>query len=576
MSTSTSAGVHRTAQYQQRLEELASASVRALAADSHLAFRRGVLCRDDTPLPAHAPHLRVPPQQRDLATLRSLADAQALRIRYSDNELFQRQCPQEPMQRLVFEMLEQFRAESLVPADLPGVRANLHRRFFAWSKAFHEAELTDTAAGKQLFTFAQMAWSRLNAVPVFADTEDFIETSRGKLGAHIGVWLAGLRRHRFDQEAFGLHALALARYLAADLHSRLDDDTEEDNAEEAEVDDSRLALAVLLDFDGEVADLPAAVLTGHSAAFELTSQRYRVYTTEYDEEVHATSLVRAALLTKYRKELDALVSQQRVSRFRLLRLLTQALATPVREGWLHGEEEGIIDGRRLANLVSAPMQRDIFMQERFVPQAHCAVTFLMDSSGSMKDHARPLAVLVDIMVRALEHIGVTTEVLGFSTRAWNGGRAYRQWQRSDRPRLPGRMNELSHRVLKDARQPWRKERAGMASLFRANLFREGVDGEAVLWAASRMFEADVARRIMVVISDGCPMDTATNLLNDDYYLDNHLKQVVAGLERHGQIEFVGLGVGLDLGPFYRKNLALDLSGGLHNDALYELAALLGR
>lgn len=561
-----------TQRHQLQLEELASASIRALAADHQLAFRRGVLCRGDTPLPAHAPHLRITPEQRDLQTLRGLADAQALRIRYSDDALFARQCPEDPVERLLFEMLEQFRAEALVPTTLRGVRSNLHARFLAWSKGFHEAGLTDTAAGKVLFTVAQMAWSRLNAVSVFADTEDFIETTRGKLGVHIGGWLAQLRLHRHDQEAFGEQALMLARHVARELQGLIDEQDGEDD--DGGVDDNRRAFALLLDFEDEAVERPAAVASGHSAAFDQTEQRYRIYTDEYDEEIDATRLVRSAVLDDYRKELDSLIARQRVSRFRLLRLLTQALSLPEREGWLHGEEEGLIDGRRLADLVSAPMQRDIFMQERYVAQTHSAVTFLIDSSGSMKDYARPLAVLLGIMAGALEQIGVTTEVLGFSTRTWNGGRAYRHWQRSSRPKFPGRMNERSHRILKSSQQTWRKHRNGIASLFRADLFREGIDGEAVLWAASRLFETNVSRRILVVISDGCPMDTATNLLNDDFYLDNHLKQVVADLESRSGLEFVGLGVGLDLSPFYRNNLALDLDNGLQNEAIYDLAAML--
>lgn len=554
---------------QQQLEDLSAASVRALTNDAQLNWRRQVLYRGDQPLPAHAPHLRVAPDARNLATLRGIGDAQALRLLYSDPQLFIQTCPEQPVERLIFEFLEQLRVETLAPDDLPGLTANVQARFLEWSRGFYHAGLADTDLGIMVYTVAQMAWSRLNAVPVLADTEDLIEVTRASIAPVIGTALAGLRRHRNSQADYAPYALELAQSVSHAVQTSQGDMSDTQRVQR----DVDSAFALLLDFDDEQTDSVTAAPTGSSRVFHEAGGTYRIFTTQFDVEVDAASQVRAELLRDYRLELDTLVARQGLNRSRLRRLLIHALASPQRDGRHDGQEEGQIDGRRLAHLVSSPMERRLFTQERFVYQAHCAVTFLIDCSGSMKDQARPVAILVDTLVRALEQVGAHTEILGYTTGSWNGGRAYREWMRSGRPVSPGRLNEVCYRVFKPIQRTWRQSRASIAALFKPDLFKEGIDGEAVQWAASRMLAHDHPRRILVVISDGCPMDTATALTNDEFYLDNHLKHVVAGLKSSGQIDVVGVGVGLDLSPFYPHNVAVDVSEGLKNQTIYDIAAL---
>ena len=182
---------------------------------------------------------------------------------------------------------------------------------------------------------------------------------------------------------------------------------------------------------------------------------------------------------------------------------------------------------------------------------------LLDCSGSMKSLAQPVSLLLDVLGRSLEMAGVQVEILGFSTQAWNGGRARRQWQRSGQPQLPGRLNERMHIVFKERAKRWRQSRQGIAALRKPDIFREGIDGEGVEWACQRLQESQAKRRILLVISDGCPMDTATHQVNDEHYLDQHLRQVVAQHERSGDVRICALGVGLDLGVFYRHRLAVN-------------------
>jgi cobaltochelatase CobT len=191
----------------------------------------------------------------------------------------------------------------------------------------------------------------------------------------------------------------------------------------------------------------------------------------------------------------------------------------------------------------------------------------------MKQHVESLAVLIDVFVRALEQAGVSTEVLGFTTGAWNGGRALRDWRRAGQPAQPGRLNEVCHMVFKDADTPWRSARRAVAALLKPDLFREGIDGEAVDWACSRLEGRTERRKLLIVVSDGSPMDCATNLANDEHYLGQHLRDVVARREREGTVEILGVGVGLDLGPYYRRNRAIDLAAGPGHGVLRELVAL---
>ncbi|HRP75286.1 MAG TPA: cobalt chelatase [Rhodocyclaceae bacterium] len=559
---------------QQHVEELCAATIRALTGDPALHFRGHRLHRGARPIPVHAPHLRVDSAHDDLPACRGAADGAALRLRFSDHDVHRRLCPADPVERLIFELLEQLRVESLVAPDMPGMVSNLHRRFEDWSRAFDRSGLTESALGILLYTVAQICWSRLNAKPVGRDTEDLIEVTRASIVQVLGPALAAIRRHRRDQIQFAPHALQIAGIVgemmrAADLEREESAPVGQDEA------DSRGGFSLLLDFDDEVGEGIASAASGESKAFVDTAQRYRVFTARYDAEVNAASLVRRALLEEFRSRLDERAAAQGINVARLARQLGAIFAVPTRDGWQFGEETGLVDGRRLAQLIGSPGERRLFRLERHVPRADTVVSFLIDCSGSMKTHIESVALMVDIVVRALETVGVTTEILGFTTGAWNGGRPCREWIAAGRPRHPGRLNELCHMVFKPAERSWRRARRDIAALLKSDLFREGIDGEAVEWACTRLLARSETRRILIVISDGCPMDGATNLANDVLYLDNHLKQVVARHEQFGDVEILGVGVGLDLSPFYRRCLATDLSQGLDSRLLADLVKLLG-
>jgi cobaltochelatase CobT len=556
-------------------ERLCAAAVRALTGDAALHYRDGRLCRGHRPLPLYAPHLRTDRFADDFASLRGAADGAALRLMHCDADLHRRLIPADPLARLLFERREQLRCETLTPPGMPGVVVNLRQRFTAWSRAFHRSGLADGHLGILLYTVAQMAWSRLTGEPVLEETEGLIEATRAAIAPALGVSLAGLRRHRDDQEAFAGHALEIARLVCEMIRAMRAEQPPDDDADTGDEESARAAFSLWLGFDDDEQKDMAVAATGASRVLDASGGGYRIYTTRYDEEIRPATRVRRALLAEYREKLDARIAAQGINVSRLAHALRIALANPERDGWSFGEEHGRIDGRRLAQLVSSPNERRLFRLERRTLVADCAVSFLIDCSGSMKAHIEPVATMIDVLSRALDQAGVTSEVLGFTTAAWNGGRARLDWLARGRPRHPGRLSEASHLIFKDAATSWRRARGDIAALFKADLFREGVDGEALDWACARLVARAEARRILIVVSDGSPMDSATAQANDPFYLDNHLKDVVARHEAARDVEVLGLGVGLDLSPYYRRSLALDLSAPPDMAVFGEIVAWIG-
>ena len=572
MTAGTASAMQRRVRQEELVAELCAGVVRAFSGERDLHFRGRRLHRGRMALPWFAPHLHPSPDTDDFASFRGVADGLALRLTASDAALHQSLRPEEPVERMLFEMLEQFRAEAMAPEVMVGMRHNLRHRHEEWSLAFHHSGLTDTARGLLLYAVAQICRARVNGEQVVEETEDMLEATRFALAPLIGHALAGLRKDRADQAAYAVHARAIARIVAAMLHEAGDGDSEA--ARDAHVDDKRSVFSLVADMDQEIVERFTTAESGRSEALEGAGGAYRVFTDAYDREHDAATLARKEVLAGHREKLDRRIAAQGVNIARLARELRALLAEPERDGWDGAQEEGLVDGRRLAQLVASPTERRLFRTERMEPLADCIVTFLIDCSGSMKEHAEPVAMMVDVFARALEQAGVACEVLGFTTGAWNGGRPQREWVRAGRPPHPGRLNERCHIVFKAAATPWRRARPAMAALLKADLFREGIDGEAVDWACMRLRQRGEARKLLMVISDGSPMDSATHLANDAHYLDHHLRDVVARQEQRGDIEIAGIGVGLDLSPCYSRSHVLDLANPSGNTIFREVIGLM--
>ena len=301
---------------------------------------------------------------------------------------------------------------------------------------------------------------------------------------------------------------------------------------------------------------------------------YKVFTRAYDETVGAEELCDADELERLRAFLDKQLQALHGAVARLANRLQRRLLAQQNRGWDFDLDEGMIDAARLARVIVDPMHPLTFKQERETEFRDTVVTLLLDNSGSMR--GRPIMVAAcsaDILARTLERCGVKVEILGFTTRAWKGGHAREQWLNAGKPAFPGRLNDLRHIVYKSADAPWRRSRRNLGLMMREGLLKENIDGEALAWAHNRLLARPEQRRILMMISDGAPVDNSTLSVNSGSYLERHLRQVIEEIETRSPVELVAIGIGHDVTRYYRRAVTVtdaEELAGVMTDKLAEL------
>jgi len=548
----------------RKWERHGAASLRALSGEPEAEYRASRLRVGHNAQGFASPHLAVPFAESTLHGSRGIADSLALRLRHSDRKLHNKLAPKDPLARIFFDVFEQLRCESLANQSLRGILRNLDAAFTQWCNTVHGGAMADSALGILLYTVVHMVRARLVSTIEDEAAEQLVEATRANLSTIIGHELYAFKKDRFDQAAFAEHAVSMANKLAAMVEDDGGDDSDVESVKE------RHSIVLPPDWEGdgvnEVGDGVAGALPeGDSVDESLLDSvgGYHVFTTEFDAEVSGESLYREAKRADLRTTLDKHVLAQAVSMPRLARELQHLFSEPENDGWLFGQEAGLVDARRLAQLVSNPHYKQVFVERRQQPKANSAITFLIDNSGSMKrQRFVAVATLIDTFCRALQLAGVTTEVLGFTTGAWNGGKAMEAWRKAGMPEEPGRLSEALHVVYKDQHTSWRRSRHGLSSLLETLHFREGIDGEALLWAYRRLSRQAEEQKYLVVISDGAPMDAATHHNNPEGFLEQHLRDVAAHIERNTPVHLGAIGIDLDLTDTYQNSTGLDLNGTL--------------
>lgn len=535
----------------ERAEEATAAAARAIAHDGGLRFRGHLLHRGNRPAPARAPHVRPSVDTQDLGDLRGAADGIALRVLHTDPQIYARHRPEEGLADLLYEMLEQFRVEALAPRSVWGVRANLDHRFASWSDAYIGEGLLENDVGLLVFSVVHVCRSRVLAQPIDEHVNDHTEATRFGIYDVMGRDLLALRPSIDDQATFAEHAAAIARNVAA-----LAAETSRDDAGRPSPPSSILAM---LEFNAfEQQEAPPASSGAQSRLGP--GAGYAVFTESYDRTVDIADIVLPHAQLQTRADLDALAAEHGRLGAYLRRSALTLYPEPRDEAWTSEQEQGYLDPRLLSGLVTRRSDGRIFRRNDPQMRPAGAVTVLIDCSGSMKGVIPHVAVLVDLLVRALDNSGVATEVLGYTTGAWSGGRPYREWLASGRPPHPGRLNESLNLVFKDAGTSWRRARGRISGLLWTPTFREGIDGEALEWAYGRLRSIDADRRSLLLICDGSPMDGATALTNDEDYLDRHLLEVVDAIETDPAVELSGLGIGHDMSAYLRRSRIVDPEG----------------
>ncbi len=284
---------------------------------------------------------------------------------------------------------------------------------------------------------------------------------------------------------------------------------------------------------------------------------YHAYNTAFDQTVPAETLATRPELDMLYRQLEQKLPALKSTASRLAARLQHLLLSRQARGWVYDQDDGILDARRLARVISTPWQSGFYKQAKDAPTRDTVVTLLIDNSGSMRGRPITIAALsADMLALTLERCGVRTEILGFTTREWKGGQTYKQWLKNGRPAQPGRLNDIRHIIYKSADTPWRKARKNLGLMLKEGILKENIDGEALLWAYNRLLARPERRRILMVISDGAPVDDTTLSSNGSTYLDRHLREAIARVERQGIVELMAIGIGHDVTRYYARAVTL--------------------
>ncbi|MFD2815455.1 cobaltochelatase subunit CobT [Paracoccus aerius] len=541
---------------------------------------------------------------------RGTADALAMRMRHHDASTHARFAPAGPMARELYEAMETARCEALGARDMPGALSNIDARIgadaekkgYAQIKAPADAPLA-VAAG---YILRQAATGRqlLGGAQHVADLwRPFVEQQAGGSLAHVNEVLA-------DQAAFArlsrqvISDLGYADQLGDDPDQPDEDDADEnaeqdeeagdnqsrdqDDSEDAEASpersqeqqqDERQAQVSMDDQSDEQltdeAEMPESETPPDlPPPVSEASADYKVFAQTWDEEIRAEDLADPAELERLRAYLDKQLEPLRGAVSRLANKLQRRLQAQQNRSWEFDKEEGVLDAGRLARVVANPTTPLSFKVEKDTEFRDTVVTLLIDNSGSMR--GRPIsiaAICADVLARTLERCSVKVEILGFTTRAWKGGQSREAWLQAGRPAQPGRLNDLRHIIYKSADAPWRRVRPNLGLMMKEGLLKENIDGEALEWAHKRLVRRTEARKILMVISDGAPVDDLTLSVNPANYLEKHLRDVIAMVEKKRMVELLAIGIGHDVTRYYERAVTITDADQLAGAITEQLAAL---
>jgi cobaltochelatase CobT len=551
------------------------------------------------------------PSPREIAVVRGWADSLALTAACHDAKLHSRLAPRSGPAKAVFEAVERARIEALGANRMPGMAANLAARVEDQYGHGRYAEVSERADAPLEDALALIVREQLTGAAPPKTAKAMVDLWRPWIEERAGRTLSRLSQFAEDQASFGqvmrdvLKTLDLSDELSEgereegeeqDKPDQGDQQAEEaqegQDAQEQEASEDQKGEGE----EGEPVESPQEADIDQQDADadfeEVTDARqrrpnfnvldspeafgYKVYSRAHDEEIAAENLSTPDELERLRSFLDKELRHLQGAVGRLANKLQRKLMAQQSRAWDFDLEEGILDTARLTRVVIDPLHALSFKQERDATFKDTIVTLLLDNSGSMR--GRPIMVAAccaDILARTLERCGVKVEILGFTTKAWKGGQAREAWLAAGKPANPGRLNDLRHIVYKSADAPWRRAKRSLALMMREGLLKENIDGEALAWAHRRLQARPERRRILMMISDGAPVDDSTLSVNTGNYLEMHLRQVIEEIETRSPVELIAIGIGHDVTRYYRRAVTItdpaELAGAM-TDKLCELFA----
>jgi cobaltochelatase CobT len=561
--------------------------------------------------------VRLPEPPRKLgkaeaAIVRGHGDSLALRLACHDPALHRRLQPAGQQARAVFEAVEQARVEAIGARRMEGVAQNLTAML---DERFHRGkfdEITDRADAPIEDALALMVRERLTGLPPPPAAKRLVDLWRPLIEDRAGSDLDRLESLVENQRQFSdaVHDLLDALEMGEDRSHDSEDDEDEgeedhrkqDSGEDGEAadsdemqrmstEDTQVSSEDMPDAAAEAAEAPTADMADdtdmgdaetpgepqrprHFGANAPRGPDYRPFTAKFDETVAAEDLCEAEELDRLRGYLDKQLSHLQGMVARLANRLQRRLMAQQNRSWEFDLEEGLLDPARLSRVIIDPLHALSFKAEKDMQFRDTVVTLLLDNSGSMR--GRPITVAAtcaDILARTLERCGVKVEILGFTTRAWKGGQSREHWLTAGKPANPGRLNDLRHIIYKSADAPWRRARKNLGLMMREGLLKENIDGEALDWAHKRLLARTEQRKILMMISDGAPVDDSTLSVNPGNYLERHLRWIIEEIETRSPVELIAIGIGHDVTRYYRRAVTIvdaEELGGAMTEKLAEL------
>jgi len=570
-------------------------ATRAMANEPELAVTYSV-----DPPGASNDSMRLPQVTRrmtrdEVMLARGTADAYALRLRYHNEGTHRKYAPPGEMARALYESMETARCEALGARAMPGTAGNIDAKMTDEAKRLGYGQIRDRANAPLAAAAAAFLRETATGRDMPEGVDNVLDHWRDFLKGEAGTSFRNAIEGLDDQAAFA----RLTRQVIEDLgygdqlgddpdadDQDNEDEAEQDEADEAEQDDGSdeqdgedeqdqgdeqsqtemdQAQAQLTDQDLEDAEMADdAEFDPDDMPDEMplppisdADPNYSVFATDFDEEVAAEDLADPVELERLRSYLDQQLEPVKGAVNRLANKLQRRLQAQQNRSWLFDLDEGILDAGRLARVVTNPTTPLSFKQEKDTEFRDTVVTILLDNSGSMR--GRPIsiaAICADVLARTLERCQVKCEILGFTTRAWKGGQSREKWLAEGRTATPGRLNDLRHIVYKSADAPWRRTRPNLGLMMKEGLLKENIDGEALEWAHRRITSRHEARRILMVISDGAPVDDSTLSVNPANYLEKHLRDVIAMIEKRRSAELIAIGIGHDVTRYYQRAVTI--------------------
>ncbi len=563
---------------------------------------------------AKLPQISIELDRQEVAITRGIADSFAMRLANHDDGVHNRYRPEGKNARAMFEAVEQARVECIGARAMPGMAQNLtamlqdryHKKMAGRPTTKKDAPLEEAVA--------LLVRERLTGAPPPEDARALVELWRPWVEEKAASHLDHLTDAMTDQAAFARMSrdIIAALDMADELGEDPDESDDSDENEEAEPDSGdqqetpegeeqesqQSAAEELQDAEGETdaSEMDAQQLDVDDMPDDMDSEEspdgeepwrpqlpfsslsnedfYRVYTNQFDEEIAAEDLCDSEELSRLRNYLDKQLSNLQGVVARLANRLQRRLMAQQNRSWDFDLEEGLLDASRLTRVVIDPLHALSFKVEQDMQFRDTVVTLLLDNSGSMR--GRPITVAAtcaDILARTLERCGVKVEILGFTTRAWKGGQSREKWLAAGKPGNPGRLNDLRHIIYKSADTPWRRARRNLGLMMREGLLKENIDGEALIWAHNRLLGRTEQRRILMVISDGAPVDDSTLSVNSGNYLEKHLRQIITDIENRSPVELIAIGIGHDVTRYYKRAVTIvdaEELGGAMTEKLAEL------